>query len=125
MVGLLLKKYSSALVLSMSSSIALIGCIILSFASSEMMTIVALALSGFGLAAGFPVVLGSIGDRFAQWSGTAFGITLTIALLGNMFINYLTGIAIENIGMNAYSWMLVISGMCTTVLVLITFRGKK
>ena len=124
-VGIMLRKFSAKIILLVSSSTALAGCIILSVTSSESTTIISLALAGFGMAAAFPIVLGIIGDRFSKWSGTAFGIALTIALLGNIFINYLTGMITENYGIGSYSWMLVISGICTTVLILISFSKQE
>ena len=122
LVGVLLKIFVPAIVLALSSVIALAGCIILTFSSSEVITYLALSLAGFGLAAAFPVVLGTIGDRFAKWSGTAFGVALTIALLGNMFINYLTGIVTESYGMTSYAWMVIVSGLFTLLLIALSLR---
>lgn len=124
-VGMLLRRYSAQIILTASSTLAVIGSIILSVTESGPVTIFALGLSGLGLAAAFPVVLGIIGDRFVKWSGTAFGIALTIALFGNMLINYLTGIVTESTGMSAYSWMLIITGICTTLLIIISFSRYK
>jgi len=93
----------------------------LSVTSSGFMAAIALGITGFGLAAAFPIVLGIIGDRFVRWSGTAFGIALTIALMGNISINYVTGIITESFEINSYSWVLVITGICTTTLILISF----
>jgi len=124
-VGILLKKFTAKIILLASSLIALAGCNILTFATSEILTIISLALSGFGLAAAFPIVLGIVGDRFAQWSGTAFGIVLTIALLGNIFINYITGLVTEAFGIDNYAWMVIVSSVCTTGLILISFRKNK
>ncbi len=53
---------------------------------------------GAGLAAGFPVMLGFLGDRYAAVSGTAFSIAISIALVGNMVVNYLMGILAEQFG---------------------------
>jgi len=121
LVGIILKRYQPAYILALSSMMAVFGCIILAITKSLTMTVLALTLIGLGLASAFPVVLGSIGNRYAKYSGTAFGIALTIALFGNMFINYLTGIATEKYGPTAFSWMLILSGLLTTALVSITF----
>ena len=80
---------------------------------------------GFGLAAAFPVALGIIGDKYAKWSGTAFGIALTIALLGNITINYLTGIITESTDIGAYAWMVIATGFCTTILIIYSFSKYK
>ena len=49
-------------------------------------------LVGCGFAATFPVVLGFVGDRYAQLSGTAFSIVIVMALTGGMLLPYLTGV---------------------------------
>jgi hypothetical protein len=38
------------------------------------------SLLGCGLAATFPVVLGFVGDRYAQLAGTAFSVVIVMAL---------------------------------------------
>src|SRR5690606_34949487 len=53
---------------------------------------------GIGLAAGFPVMLGFVGEMYAAVSGTAFSIVLTIALLGNMLVNLVMGKIVEEHG---------------------------
>lgn len=124
-VGMLLKRFSARMILTASSTLAVIGCIILSVTESGLMAIFALGLTGFGLASAFPVVLGIIGDRFVKWSGTAFGIALTIALLGNISINYLTGVVTESTDIGTYSWMVIIAGLCTIALIIISFSRYK
>ena len=124
-IGVLLRKIPGGKLLSISAIIALVGCVIIALTSSLTGSITALTLAGLGLAAGFPVVLGGIGDRYPTRSGTAFGLALTIALLGNMFINYVTGIVTETKGIESYSWMLIGTACCCTVLILFTFYRNK
>ncbi len=119
-LGFLLKKYPPRTVLYVSIISALTGGIILGIFSREIMIIIALVITGFGLAAAFPVILGLVGDRFSKWSGTAFGIALTIALTGNMIINYLVGVFSNMYDMRAYPVILVITGSLTLLLSLIT-----
>ncbi len=61
-----------------------------------------LALLGVGVAAGFPVLLGYIGDLFSAVSGTAFSIALSIALFGNILGNYAMGMAGEAYGLSSF-----------------------
>ena len=49
-------------------------------------------LVGAGFAAVFPVVLGFVGDRYAQLSGTAFSVVIVMALIGGMLLPYATGV---------------------------------
>jgi predicted MFS family arabinose efflux permease len=53
---------------------------------------------GIGLAAGFPVMLGFVGNLYTDVSGTAFSLVLTIALIGNMLVNFIMGIVVEQHG---------------------------
>jgi len=64
-------------------------------------------LIGGGLAPGFPVMLGVIGEIFKEVSGTAFSFAMLIALTGNIIINYLTGILTENFGMSIYPYVIL------------------
>ena len=52
---------------------------------------VAMCLVGAGTAATYPVVLGALGSRYRELSGTAFGIAITIALAGSTLLNALVG----------------------------------
>ena len=124
-VGFLLKKFTPRTVLSILSIVALVGCLSFVLANSNLLIIISVLIIGFGLAAGFPVVLGIIGDRFPAWSGTAFGIALTIALTGNILINYITGIVTEVFGIGAFSCLLIITGLFTVLLIVISFSQHK
>ena len=57
-------------------------------------------LLGAGLAGGFPIMLGFVGEKYAKFSGTAFSFVLVVALLGNMLINYGMGIISKNFGIS-------------------------
>lgn len=57
-----------------------------------------LILSGAGLANGFPILLGMVADRYPQASGTAFSFAFTVALLGNMLLNYISGLLFQHYG---------------------------
>lgn len=43
-------------------------------------------------------MLGFVGEQFADLSGTAFSFAFTIALIGNMLINYGMGIIVHQYG---------------------------
>lgn len=50
---------------------------------------------GFSMAAIFPSVLGQAASRFPEFSGTVFGILISIALVGGMTVPWLTGYVAE------------------------------
>ena len=66
--------------------------------AGQTVIITGLFLSGAGLAGGFPIMLGFVGEQFADLSGTAFSFAFTIALIGNMLINYGMGIIVHQYG---------------------------
>jgi MFS transporter, FHS family, glucose/mannose:H+ symporter len=97
-LGGLLKKVSSEIVLFSCLGISLAGAIVLYFAAGYPAAITALILLGIGFSAGFPVILGLVAETYASLSGTAFSIVLVIALIGNMLLNYLMGLTAHAYG---------------------------
>jgi len=76
----------------------LLGIALMQTGQTKTMVIAGLIFSGAGLAGGFPLMLGITGKHFAQLSGTAFSFIFTVALIGNMLINYLMGIIVDEFG---------------------------
>jgi fucose permease len=68
-----------------------------------------LALTGFGFAAVFPMVLGFVGDAYARLSGTAFSLVLALGLLGGMFLPWITGILAGQFGLR---YTLLLAPVC-------------
>lgn len=119
LLGTLLKKLSSVLVLLVSLLLIIAGCGILYFTNTYPLAFTALVICGLGLSAGFPVMLGYLGQLYANLSGTAFSIALVIALAGNSIINYL-------FGQVAIKWLpiAIISCVICMILLLILIRKK-
>ena len=74
------------------------GMLLMHMATNAWVASVGLFLSGAGVAAGFPVMLGFVGERFSTLSGTAFSFVFTIALIGNMAVNYIMGVIVHRYG---------------------------
>lgn len=74
------------------------GLAMIYFSTKFLPTLVAFSAVGAGLAAGFPIMLGYVGERFEHLSGTAFSIAFSIALTGNMILNYIMGIIAKAYG---------------------------
>lgn len=81
-----------------SFSALLSGLMFLTIGKTYYPAVAGLVLIGAGLAAGFPIMLGLVGERFKELSGTAFSIVFAIALAGNMIINYCLGFIIQKFG---------------------------
>jgi len=77
--------------IAMSLVLVVAGNLLLMNSGSYTMAFVAVIIIGLGLAAGFPVILGYVGQLYRELSGTAFSISLVIALIGNTLLNYLFG----------------------------------
>ncbi len=72
-------------------------------------------LLGAGLAGGFPIMLGFVGEIYTELSGTAFSFVLFVALIGNMLINYGMGIISKNFGINH----LITVAFCETLIMIV------
>lgn len=98
LIGSLFRKMQESRLLYMSFGITLVALVIFRLSGSIMPAATGLFLAGAGLAAGFPTMLGLVGNRYPHLSGTAFSFVLVIALAGNMLINYSMGVVAENYG---------------------------
>jgi MFS family permease len=90
--GTILRNIPVRRILIASLIFVLLGIICIKSGISSGTALTGFMLVGAGLACGFPVMLGFTGARYVSLSGTAFSFVLTIALLGNMVINYCMGV---------------------------------
>ncbi|HEU4584549.1 MAG TPA: MFS transporter [Gemmatimonadaceae bacterium] len=90
-LGWLLRRASPARVLLACLGVALVGAFLLIGTESVTTAGAGVFLIGCGFAATYPVVLGFVGDRYEQLSGTAFSVVIVMALVGGMLLPYATG----------------------------------
>ena len=90
--GTILRNIPVRRILIASLIFVLLGIICIKSGISSGVALTGFMLVGAGLASGFPVMLGFTGARYVSLSGSAFSFVLTIALLGNMLINYCMGV---------------------------------
>ena len=119
LLGSLLKKISSFAVMLASLLLVIAGNLILMNTYSYNIAFAALIITGFGLAAGFPVILGYIGQMYAHLSGTAFSIAFVIALTGNTLINYFFGFIADKYSINYLPLMIIVCIICMIILLLL------
>lgn len=115
-------------ILFASFGIILVALICLKMANSFSMVLAGLVLLGAGLAGGFPIMLGFVGDRYTELSGTAFSFVFVIALLGNMLINYLMGIVIKSFGIQhliSVSFMELIAFLILGMIIMKKIKSNK
>lgn len=102
-----------------------LGVALMQAGQGKAIVIAGLFLSGAGLAGGFPLMLGFVGERFSYLSGTAFSFVFTIALIGNMLINYLMGIIVHRYGVQHLATVSYIEiGVMTTLFYFIIKKLK-
>jgi FHS family glucose/mannose:H+ symporter-like MFS transporter len=104
-----------------SFSMILLGLIFLAVGKTFNPSVAGLILLGAGLAGGFPIMLGFVGNRYKELSGTAFSLVFVIALLGNMIINYGMGIIAQTYGIRnlitvAFIELVVMIVLCIAIL---------
>lgn len=92
LLSFVLKKMKPIRVFSLSCVLIAIALLMLPLSGSLAMIWISYFLLGMGLASGFPVMLGYVGERYAELSGIAFSFALVIALLGNTLLNLLVGL---------------------------------
>jgi MFS family permease len=102
-------------------SLIFLGLVFLAIGKSFYLSVAGLILLGAGLAGGFPLMLGLVGDRYKELSGTAFSLVFVIALLGNMLINYAMGVIAQVYGIQhlitvAFIEMIVMILLCYNIL---------
>lgn len=123
--GSVLRSISIKKLLIASFILILFGLTILKAFNSFGMSLTGLVLLGAGLASGFPVMLGFAGDRYPEISGTAFSLVLSIALLGNILLNYGVGIIAQNFGIKHLITLAFAETIIMIILCLIILRRIK
>jgi len=117
LLGYLLTKVRDYIILLVCIVIIICAALILKFSGSFQVAIIGLTLFGVGFSPAFPVLYGYAGNLYAQYSGTAFSIILTIALLGNTVLNYSVGVISNNYGIEHYLTVILISAIIMLILV--------
>ncbi len=121
-LGALLKKISSVAVLVFSLLLVIAGNLILYTTNSYTAAFSSLIITGAGLAGGFPIILGYVGQLYAQLSGTAFSIALVIALVGNTLINYSFGLVTDKYGIDYLPLAMLATMSCMLLLLFFIYR---
>lgn len=96
--GTLMRKASQVGILWLCLFLLLLGVLLMQLGTNGYVVIAGLFLSGAGVSGGFPVMLGFVGQHFPSISATAISFVFVVALIGNMLINYLTGVLIQQYG---------------------------
>ena len=121
LLSLILKKAKAISIFSISCIISAIALILIQVSSSVAMIWGSYLLLGMGLAAGFPVILAYVGERYAELSGIAFSFVLVIALLGNTLMNLLVAWVSRTWGIQFMPIILIIASTAMFILANIAY----
>lgn len=124
-VSMFFSRISGRRLLAISFAFILTALLVLISGTGLATSYSALFILGAGLASGFPVILGLTGEMYRELSGTAFSIVLTIALLGNMIVNYLMGILVSSHGIKHLVTVAFAELAVMIILTAIIFRNTK
>jgi MFS transporter, FHS family, glucose/mannose:H+ symporter len=122
-VGFILRRESAVRVLLAGIGIAFAGALLLVSTRSVPVAATGVFLLGAGFAGTFPIVLGFVGDRYAQLSGTAFSLVIVMALVGGMLLPYATGVLGARYGLRA-SLVIVPAALVLLVAILAAVRRQ-
>lgn len=124
-LGSILLRSSHFKVLYVCLAIAFSGSLLLLTGRSAAIATIGVFLLGVGFAAMFPTVLGFIGDRYANISGTAFSLAFSMALVGGMTLPYVAGILGGKYGMRGSFVIVPVALVVLSVLLGILARGLR
>lgn len=121
LLGSVFRKTKVEKIWALSFLLMLLGLVSLASTHSYYMACAGLILLGAGLAAGFPIMLGFVGERYKTLSATAFSLVFVIALSGNMIINYGMGYIAQHYGIRhlitvGFAEMVIMSILCFRIL---------
>lgn len=88
-------------------AIAVAGIAMLHHTADLQSAFICLFIAGFGLAAGFPVIVSYIGTLYKSMSGTAIGLAMFIALSGNTLLNVAMGFISEAFGISSFPFFII------------------
>jgi fucose permease len=125
LIGSVFRSVSVTKILITSFGLIILGLILLKTGNSFNIAVAGLVFLGSGLAGGFPLMLGFVGSRYSELSGTAFSFVLVIALVGNMLINYGMGIIAQNFGIHHLTTVAFIETIIMIFLCLIILKKIK
>ncbi|MDD3096015.1 MAG: MFS transporter, partial [Candidatus Marinimicrobia bacterium] len=115
-LSFVLQKMKPITVFYLSCILIALSILAVQLATSLPLIGIAYVFLGMGLASGFPVMLGYIGERYPEISGIAFSFALVIALLGNTLLNLLTGFIARTWGIQHFSTLLIAAAFMMALL---------
>ena len=104
-------------------TIGLIGAVMLLMTTNVNVAAAGVFMLGVGFAATFPTLLGFVGERYSELSGTAFSFVIAMALCGGMLLPWLAGVLGASYGMRG-SFIIVPAALVLLALLLGILSGR-
>jgi len=120
--GGLVGRIGSRQVVLAGALAAAAGTVTVALAPSPFVAAAGIFFSGLALSGIFPTVLGVAGARFAEHSGTVFGILFTVALTGGMTMPWIAGHLAERSGLRLVFLLAAVDFVVIAVLNLLAHR---
>jgi len=98
-LGALFRNVDPARAMYTCVAVGLTGSLLLLNTNDSTIAAISVFMLGVGLATTFPTVLGFLGHRYADLSGTAFSLVIAMALCGGMLLPWVTGVVGGRYGM--------------------------
>lgn len=121
-LSFLLKKYRQVSILYAGFLLLLIGAVLLLSAHNNWMLFAGVIFIGLGFGPGFPVVLSYVSELYPAMTGTAFGIVITIALIGNTAVNSLVGVLAQSQGIGVLPFVMMFCGIAMILILRIVLK---
>jgi MFS family permease len=100
------------------------GDLLLKFSNEYYFLVAGLFTIGMGLAGGFPIMLGIVGDQYRERLATAFSFVLLFALIVNILLNYLMGWIAKKWGIEQLSTIIFVELFFMLILSIFIYRKK-
>ncbi len=122
LAGSVFRKAKPQSIMYVSLGLLFLGATLMRLNQSFEVSVAGLIITGAGLASGFPVMLGFVGERYAALSATAFSVVLVIALIGNILVTYLMGFIAQNYGISNLTLVIYTLNIVMIILTLLIIR---
>lgn len=124
LMGSIMRNFTAQRVLIICFVLLGLGCSFL-FAQNYTFLLAGMLFMGAGLAAGFPVMFAIVASKYEDLSATAISLVLVFAMVGNMLVNYLAGIVIDQYGAHSLHEMMILETILMAALCVLLFWHLK
>lgn len=119
----LLRRFRDIQLVLLSAAASVVGCAILLAGHAIALLAAAVFFVGFAQSAIYPTTLAMIGDRYARYAGTVFGVLFAIGLAGGAVFPWATG-HISQVSSVRAGMVLPLAGACAVGLAMLAIHRR-